>query len=223
MRWIGEGIVPQNRLNKALLSLTMMPINGVIGISLSLVCYLGLLHHTNLIFYLMKDYMASRDKRAQRSKLKAKQARKAKQASIARQSTHYTLNDDQIRVFQSLPQPDPSFSYVKPLIDEMYAGLCAEGQEDDVLAFEFIEIVTLAAASYIIWSENNLRSFQQSLIATISDELADNPQFMHALMGSLPPIFLEDLSVMSQVFENANEQGEVSEDFLKKLNSPAIN
>lgn len=27
-----EGVVPQNRLNKDLLSLTMMPINGVIGI-----------------------------------------------------------------------------------------------------------------------------------------------------------------------------------------------
>ena len=167
--------------------------------------------------------MASKDKRAQRSKLKAKQARKAKQASIARQATHFSLNDDQVSLLESLPPQDPSFAYVKPLIDEMYAKLCANGQEDDVLAFEFIEIVTHAAASYILWSESKLRTYQHSVIATISDELAENPQFIHAMMSSLPQIFLEDLSMISQVFENANEQGEVSEDFLKKLNSPAIN
>lgn len=33
MCWTDEGVVPQNRLNKDLLSLAMMPINGIIGIN----------------------------------------------------------------------------------------------------------------------------------------------------------------------------------------------
>lgn len=163
--------------------------------------------------------MANRDKRAQRAKLKAKQARKAKQASMDRQVTHYSLSDDQILLFESLPPPDQTFAYLKPLIDEMYAGLCADGQEDDVLAFEFIDILTFGAASYITWSESKSRSGQRSLITTIADELAGNPDFIEVMMSSLPSIYIEDLYEVKQIFENANERGEVSEDFLRKLNS----